>query len=967
MTFRIIAFAFFVVTTSHNLVAQYFQQDVAYEINASIDTNHLITATCDIAYTNNSNQTLDTIYIHLWANAFQDRLSQYSEQALRLGNLDYYFADDRELGGYEGLTVRMNGSPMQLYSKDGNKDVVYFLPPKGITPNTQLELACAYQLQLPRKFSRLGWKTYDQFLTYWYPSIATYDDRGWHPMPYLDMGETYMEVANYKVILDGGFEHLISSTPATKQGSTSVFEATQLNDFAIITSKNKPVYTYDLTIKENALRIEVMSKDQARADSIYSYIKAALPYFEEKIGAFPYASLSVFDQGPNASGGMEYPGLITVSGEDQENSKLRYYVIHELLHQYFYGALTFNQRDHAWLDEGLTTHYQQRYYREVFGLDQYSAGSDRFTGDNPQPLLQTSVRAQACRHYHAPIATPSNEVEPMNYGFNAYEIPARMYTYLTSYLGADVWDEHMQTFYTDWTKKHPSPSDFQSSLESKTGKDLSWFFGQLIQEDWAYDYAISDLTDGKLTVDHKLGSTPPYPILLQSDNGQQKTIWTKGHLGRSTIDVGSQWTKATLDHKKLSMDIDRNNNYAGIRRPIKPQLLTSIDNGATREINFLPTLAYNTSDGGMVGLALYNSSFPPKRLKWLVSPAYGLSSGKVVGEGWVSYDQFLDHPRLFKLTYGVNAKSYAFQNSESLAKTLSYMRISPSAKLAFRHDQAKQIRSSITFQPVFLQEEAFRFEGENEVFIDNNNSLLWRLRYQYENSWKLSPTSIYAQLEQQSYKNVVGENHNYLKLTASLSKSYHYAPTQKINFRLWGSYFLLNTQRQSSNYDGAIAKGSNALIYQGFNDYAYDHYFFNRSNQGVTFDNQVSNAGGGFKTSLGSQYNVGQSNDLALALNISSDLPIKMPKFLPLKLFLDIGYVTTKGTSTDELSGTTIYSGGVMLSYFDDSFSIHLPLFNSSAISEIYDTEGLSLLGKISFKLDLQKNNPWNLIDEYRY
>jgi len=216
MTFRIIAFAFFVVTTSHNLVAQYFQQDVAYEINASIDTNHLITATCDIAYTNNSNQTLDTIYIHLWANAFQDRLSQYSEQALRLGNLDYYFADDRELGGYEGLTVRMNGSPMQLYSKDGNKDVVYFLPPKGITPNTQLELACAYQLQLPRKFSRLGWKTYDQFLTYWYPSIATYDDRGWHPMPYLDMGETYMEVANYKVILDGGFEHLISSTPATK-------------------------------------------------------------------------------------------------------------------------------------------------------------------------------------------------------------------------------------------------------------------------------------------------------------------------------------------------------------------------------------------------------------------------------------------------------------------------------------------------------------------------------------------------------------------------------------------------------------------------------------------------------------------------------------------------------------------------------------------------------------------------------
>ena len=57
------------------LKAQYFQQTIAYDISASQDTsNHTIDGICNINYTNNAPEKLDTIFLHLWANAFSDNM-----------------------------------------------------------------------------------------------------------------------------------------------------------------------------------------------------------------------------------------------------------------------------------------------------------------------------------------------------------------------------------------------------------------------------------------------------------------------------------------------------------------------------------------------------------------------------------------------------------------------------------------------------------------------------------------------------------------------------------------------------------------------------------------------------------------------------------------------------------------------------------------------------------------------------
>ena len=222
--------------------AQYFQQDVAFEINASLDSNHMIIATTDITYTNNSPNVIDSFFIHLWANAFSDKLSAFSEQAIRTGNLDFYFAADEELGGYRDLSIGVGSKKMELYSWETNKDVVYFMLPKSLSPGESITINTSYELKLPRNFSRMGWKTYDDYLMYWYPTPAVYDQAGWHPMPYLSMGEFYTEIADFKINLETSENNIISSVPFTdRSNGVYKFEASDIIDFAIIKSKNKKV------------------------------------------------------------------------------------------------------------------------------------------------------------------------------------------------------------------------------------------------------------------------------------------------------------------------------------------------------------------------------------------------------------------------------------------------------------------------------------------------------------------------------------------------------------------------------------------------------------------------------------------------------------------------------------------------------------------------------------------------------
>ena len=62
---------------------------------------------------------------------------------------------------------------------------------------------------------------------------------------------------------------------------------------------------------------------------------------------------------------MEYPNITVISRSDTEDL-LEYVIMHEVGHNWFYGILGTNERDHAWMDEGLTEFSGIRYWEEKY-------------------------------------------------------------------------------------------------------------------------------------------------------------------------------------------------------------------------------------------------------------------------------------------------------------------------------------------------------------------------------------------------------------------------------------------------------------------------------------------------------------------------------------------------------------------------------------------------------------------------
>ena len=166
---------------------------------------------------------------------------------------------------------------------------------------------------------------------------------------------------------------------------------------------------------------------------------------------------------------MEYPNITVRSRSDTEDF-LEYVIMHEVGHNWFYGILGTNERDHAWMDEGLTEFSGIRYWEE-----KYDKRNGRFIFSE---LLQDKIGigknvdmsyyqysgycSGATSQDAQPLNISSNEnYFYRNYGKNYSKVSVMM-RYLQHYLGEEKLDIIMQDYYESWKFKHPEPKDFLS-------------------------------------------------------------------------------------------------------------------------------------------------------------------------------------------------------------------------------------------------------------------------------------------------------------------------------------------------------------------------------------------------------------------------------------------------------------------------------------------------------------------------
>jgi len=898
---------------------------------------------------------------------------------------------------------------------------------KKIPAGGTMVIKTPFTLKIPASFSRLGHVGESYQLTQWYPKPAVYDLDGWHPMPYLDMGEFYSEFGSFDVKITLPENYVVGATGALQTKSEKEFleqkvtesnaklaalnpeielirdtfptssstvktlhyQADGVHDFAWFADKRFMVQrsAVQLTSGKSVDTWAYFTKTEVNLwkDEAIKYLDRSVKFYSDLVGEYPYPHATAVQSALSAGAGMEYP-MITVIGLSGTAQALDEVITHEVGHNWFYGILASNERDHPWMDEGLNSYYDHRYRDLHYPRNRFTKSnlSDFFFKGSPIDLLELGYLHQARRKEDQAPDTHSNEFKRINYWLGAYEKPAVAFRWLEKYLGTEKFDVAMRGFYDAWKFRHPQPEDLRIYLEKATGKKLDWLFDNLIDGTDHLDYAIQDIEKKRdsyqLTIENKGEMSGPFPISGIKNGEIKNTLFVEGFSGSKKVDFsGTDYDKITIDANGITTDVNRRNNNiktAGSFKKIEPlqlKLIAGVENPNRSTLYYSPILGYNKYDGAMAGLALYNASLPNKPFEFALLPFYGFKSKQIVGTGELAYHFYpaSDFVKGVKLKLGVKQFN-SFYNKFS-DYFIKYRKITPSITLDLNTTPNKRFYHYLKFRTLILSEESaiFAFDtiSMETNYTGNSTDMrpIFELSYVAQNSRGINPYKLRVALEQQSYDNFLGKQ-SYLKATLDYTTNYTYKEDKNISFRFFLGGFLQNTIRD--RVAGRSTQGSLALYSEGFNDYKYDELFVGRSESSGLLSQQISLNDGGMKLPVGASQagNLGKSNNFIFALNIKGDLPRRLPFGLPVKPYFDLGYFDNSGPLgiEDSFADQLVYSGGLMLDFLDGTAGVYFPLFNSSNVNELLEQKG-GYHTRISFSVNFNRLHPTRIRDRLEF
>jgi len=972
----------------------YFQQQVNNVINVTLDDSlHTLTGEIEMEYINNSPDVLNEIYLHLWGNAYKDRSTAFAEQRLRDGSTKFHYAKDEQRGNFSDLEIFVEGTAVPFAEWQGNRDIVKFALPFGLEPKKSTTIRIPFTLKIPISFSRLGHVGESYQLTQWFPKPAVYDRDGWHPMPYLHMGEFYSEFGNYEVNITLPDNYIVASTgtlqndeevqfindkieetkqlaadttvnldypPSSDRMKTITFKAENVHDFGWFADKRFYVEKGEVTLNNGKIVdtwVFYTDTEKKLWQDALSYVDRSVKFYSDKVGNYPYPQATAVQSALSAGGGMEYP-MITVIGTSGNAQALDAVITHEVGHNWFYGILGFNERDHTWLDEGINSYYDHRYTQEFYDSPMTMGLPKRFLKGMETSVMQTALIAQIKRGQDQRASLHANDFETTNYFFSCYEKPAVAFEFLEQYLGEEKFDRIMQKLYTEWEFKHPGPGDVIQHFNEEAGENLDWFFRGFIYSDDEMNYKLTSVKKEDegyaLKIKNKGQLTTPFPVTGYKDGKASHTEWYAAKESNEVVQFpGEDYDYFVIDSSFTMLDINLDNNFKKSKGVALPKIgfLTGLDDMEKKQIFINPALAINSYDGLMVGLNMHNLSIPLPKWKVNFNTMYGVGSRKIVGTGRIQYDQTVKKGWLEKITYKLSSRRFSY-NTPTAENSRVYETIVPSIIFSLDHGNATLLNSAIELRNTWAR------WGDLPVQNANYTKLMYRGNY---NS-ALNPFNFDVGAEYMAYSTFFAENVNSLKLDASFKQTFQYTEGKTINIRIYGGFFPLAADVNNTSVNAnSVANNNINLVYNGEADHDFDDFFFGRSEQ-VGFEaSQVVVKEGGFKLGGIVGNNLGQSDRAAFAVNLDAAIP---GKFIPgsIRVYFDYGQylISRQGNSAHEWE--TLASGGVMFRFLD-VMNVYVPLYNNDLIIGSND---YSFLQRMTFTFDLNKLDVIDLYNNFR-
>lgn len=996
----LITYLLIIVAFNNFAQSLYWQQKVDYTIQVTLDDKvHMLSGYEEFVYHNNSPQTLDFIYIHVWPNAYRDKNTALAQQQYENGEAIIRYGTDEERGWIDSLDFKINGSSSK-WEFHHHKDIVKLTLNSPLKPGESVKVSTPFKVKIPSgEISRLGHIEQSYQITQWYPKPAVFDKNGWHHMPYLNQGEFYSEYGTYDVSITLPKNYVVGATgdlqtaseieflnkkalddqngldsiPLRKKGypnttppsdselKTIRYTQQNVHDFAWFADKRYYVLKGEVELPHSGRSVTTWAMFTPKNMNVWKnsleYIHDGVYYYSLWNGDYPYNNVTAVDGTISAGGGMEYPN-VTVIGNASGAYELEVVIVHEVGHNWFYGQLGTNERVHGWMDEGMNTLNEVRYMQTKYPnntalSDMVLNGKFHMDGLSHHDMSDMSYRALAGLGEDQPIETHSNDFTSINYGVIMYQKTGLVFYYLRDYLGDELFDQCVQNYYSEWEFKHPDPKDMQQSLERSSGKDLSWLFDDLIQTTNHIDYKITGVKHSKENPTVKVKNVGqvdgPIEVVAMKDNEIVETQWIEPGQKKAKLQFQHAADRISIDPDLDIPEMNRQNNswkqkglFGKFEKP-KFEFLIG-DNEADRtNIFWTPIIGGNFYDKFMIGVGFHNYSVPYSKFNYLLMPYYSFGRRSVSGIAEIS-KSCLPKKGLKLSRIGVSVKS--FKHDTTYRYNDSYfITVSPfwMAKIGNRksatpwsqHIRLQTMYRKDQFGPTHMDQVGAYIEYVLN-YTKRDHKFNLKFRNEYIDNTKSSDEMARGLLEvSYSYRYKKEEGRRWLKK----NQLYGNASKGWVSVRAFvGKYYLSNFSNASQYQYSMSLSGSD-----GRQDLFVDEYYFGRNLPTGIWSQQRQENMGGFKSTS----TFGTSSDMIAAANVYVQLPIKPSIF---GLYADFG-TAANDLFTGNKSVSAINTGAAIR--FGEFFAVYFPIWMSKDLNNSYPDLNYATRIRFSLKMNL--------------
>jgi hypothetical protein len=596
----------------------YWQNRADYKLTAKLnEKNNEIVGSGIVTYTNNSNDKMSFVWMHLDQNLFKSDSRGNSLVPLngsRNGAQGEVFDGGHKIKSVKVVTTS-KGKSVEKEAKFIITDtrMQVFLPDDLKAKGGVVKIKIDFSFISPKEGSdRMGvleTKNGKIFtIAQWYPRMCVYDDlRGWNTNPYLGASEFYLEYGDLDVNITVPSNHIVVCS-GELLNPTAVYSANEQKRIAQAKQSEKTIMirtaeevaanaskagttsekTWHFKIKNardlswssspafilDGARINLPSGAKSLALSAYpvesagndawgratEYTKTSIENYSKRWFEYPYP---VATNVAGNEGGMEYPGIV-FCGWESKGEDLWGVTDHEFGHGWFPMIVGSNERLFGWMDEGFNT-----FINSISSVD-FNNGEYK---SKPTDLHQNAEYFTSPKN--EPIMSSPDNMKEKNIGLLCYFKPSSGLTVLREQvLGQERFDLAFRTYVERWAFKHPAPDDFFRTMENVAGEDLSWFWRGWFVNNWRLDQGVNSVKYVKndpakgavITIENFEKMAMPVVLDVKTKSGKVTRvklpveIWQRNTDWSFNVNTTEEIQSVIMDPDHVFPDVNESNN-----------------------------------------------------------------------------------------------------------------------------------------------------------------------------------------------------------------------------------------------------------------------------------------------------------------------------------------------------------------------------------------------------------------------